>query len=72
MDFRRQLPKTAATLILDGGNDMQPESDGALESVERRELLQRLGLLLGAAALPASAVFGAAAKTAPRFLDTAT
>lgn len=51
---------------------MQPESAGPLESVERRELLQRLGLLLGAAALPASAVFGAAARTAPRFLDSAT
>mgnify|MGYP001269099612 CR=1 FL=1 len=43
---------------------------GTPESAARRELLQRIGLLLGAAALPADAVFGAAAKGG-RFLGAA-
>jgi gluconate 2-dehydrogenase gamma chain len=51
---------------------MKPESVGLPASADRRALLQQLGLLLGAAALPASAVFGAAARSAPRYLDTAT
>lgn len=45
-----------------------PASPGAPESVERRELLQRIGLLIGAAALPASAVFSASASPGKRFL----
>lgn len=49
-----------------------PESpEGVPASASRRELLQHLGLLLGAAALPASAVFGAGASTGRRFLGTA-
>jgi gluconate 2-dehydrogenase gamma chain len=47
-----------------------PSITGAPEYAARRELLQRIGLLLGAAALPAEAVFGAAAKGG-RFLGTA-
>lgn len=46
-------------------------SPGAPESVERRELLQRIGLLIGAAALPASAVFSAGASPGKRFLGAA-
>jgi hypothetical protein len=51
---------------------MHPDLDGSPASADRRALLQQLGLLLGATALPASAVFGAAAKSSPRFLDAAT
>ena len=51
---------------------MQPESVETTVSAERRALLKQLGLLLGTTALPASAVFGAAAKASPRFLDGAT
>jgi gluconate 2-dehydrogenase gamma chain len=42
---------------------------GEPESAARRELLQRIGLLLGTAALPTSAVFGAARASGRRFLN---
>lgn len=48
-----------------------PASPGAPESVERRELLQRIGLLIGVAALPSSAVFSAGASPGKRFLGAA-
>lgn len=42
------------------------------ESSSRRALLQHIGLLLGAAALPAETLYAAAARSQQRFLDAPT
>jgi gluconate 2-dehydrogenase gamma chain len=52
-------------------NPSSESPSGAPDSAARRELLQRIGLLLGAAALPASALFGASSGSGRRFLDAA-
>lgn len=52
---------------------MQLEAnDGSPDNADRRRLLQHVGLLLGTTALPASALLGAEAAGARRFLDAPT
>ncbi len=51
---------------------MQLEDNGSPDNDGRRRLLQHIGLLLGASALPASALLGAEAAGAQRFLDAPT
>ena len=51
---------------------MQTESVESPASADRRAVLQQIALLLGAAAVPASAVFGAESRQAPRHLEEAT
>jgi gluconate 2-dehydrogenase gamma chain len=56
-------------MIMHTGHPTPDSPAAAPESAARRELLQQIGLLLGAAALPASAVFGASNGSGRRFLD---